>query len=113
MEDVARLAKVSVITVSRVLREPDKVAEDTRIRVLAAIQRTGYVPNLVARSLKSQRSGIVAAVIPSVTHSIVAEVVRGMTEVLEAEGLHLLLADSGFSPTEEEALAGATGTATP
>jgi len=107
MEDVARLAKVSVITVSRVLREPDKVAEHTRTRVLAAIQAIGYVPNLVARSLKSRRSGIVAAVIPSVTHSIVAEVVRGMTEVLEHEGLHLLLADSGFSPTEEEALVAA------
>jgi LacI family gluconate utilization system Gnt-I transcriptional repressor len=107
MLDVARRAKVSVITVSRVLREPDKVAEDTRARVLAAIQAIGYVPNLVARSLKSQRSGIVAAVIPSVTHSIVAEVVRGMTEVLNEKGLHLLLGDSGFSPEEEEALVSA------
>jgi LacI family gluconate utilization system Gnt-I transcriptional repressor len=107
MQDVARLAGVSVITVSRVLREPEKVAEDTRARVLAAVEAIGYVPNLVARSLKSRRSGIVAAVIPSVTHSIVAEVVRGMTEVLNAEGLHLLLADSGFSPDEEEALVAA------
>lgn len=107
MEDVARVAGVSVITVSRVLREPGRVAEPTRERVLAAIEATGYVPNLVARSLKSQRSGIVAAVIPSVTHSIVAEVVRGMTEVLDDEGLHLLLANSGFSPQEEEALVAA------
>jgi LacI family gluconate utilization system Gnt-I transcriptional repressor len=107
MQDVARRAGVSVITVSRVLREPEKVAEDTRTRVLAAIEAIGYVPNLVARSLKSQRSGVIAAVIPSVTHSIVAEVVRGMTEVLNGEGLHLLLADSGFSPDEEEALVAA------
>jgi len=107
MQDVARLAGVSVITVSRVLREPEKVADDTRTRVLAAIEATGYVPNLVAGSLKSRRSGVIAAVIPSVTHSIVAEVVRGMTEVLNGEGLHLLLADSGFSPDEEEALVAA------
>ena len=107
MQDVARLAGVSVITVSRVLREPERVAEETRSRVLAAIESIGYVPNLVARSLKSRRSGVVAAVIPSVTHSIVADVVRGMTEVLEAEGLHLLLADSGFSPQEEEDLVAA------
>ena len=107
MRDVAHLANVSVITVSRVLREPERVADDTRARVLAAIESIGYVPNLIARSLKSRRSGIVAAVIPSVTHSIVAEVVRGMTEVLEEEGLHLLLADSGFSPQEEEALVAA------
>ncbi len=107
MQDVARLAKVAVITVSRVMREPERVAPDTRKRVLAAIDTLGYVPNLIAGSLKSRRSGIVAAVIPSVTHSIVAEVLRGMTEVLEAEGLHLLLADSGFSPQEEEALVAA------
>jgi LacI family gluconate utilization system Gnt-I transcriptional repressor len=107
MEDVARVAGVSVITVSRVLREPARVAEATRERVLSAIEATGYVPNLVAGSLKSRRSGIVAAVIPSVTHSIVAEVVRGMTEVLDDEGLHLLLANSGFSPKEEEALVAA------
>ena len=107
MEDVARLAGVSVITVSRVLREPAKVAKQTRARVLAAIETIGYVPNLVARSLKSRRSGIIAAVIPSVTHSIVADVVRGMTEVLKEEGVHLLLADSGFSPQEEEELVAA------
>ncbi|MEO8754480.1 MAG: LacI family DNA-binding transcriptional regulator, partial [Casimicrobiaceae bacterium] len=104
MQDVATIAGVSVITVSRVLREPERVAEQTRRRVLEAIAAVGYVPNLVAGSLKSRRSGVVAAVIPSVTHSIVADVVRGMSEVLEDEGLHLLLADSGFSPGEEEAL---------
>lgn len=107
MADVARRAGVSVITVSRVLREPERVAVDTRTRVLSAIETMGYVPNLVARSLKSRRSGIIAAVIPSVTHSIVAEVVRGMREVLNEAGLHLLLADSGFSPDEEEALVAA------
>ncbi|MEO6928537.1 MAG: LacI family DNA-binding transcriptional regulator [Casimicrobiaceae bacterium] len=107
MEDVARCAGVSVITVSRVLREPAKVAKATRARVLTAIETMGYVPNLVARSLKSRRSSIVAAVIPSVTHSIVAEVVRGMTEVFNEAGLHMLLADSGFSPQEEEALVAA------
>lgn len=107
MQDVAHVAGVSVITVSRVLREPGKVAEETRTRVLAAIEAIGYVPNLVAGSLKSRRSGVIAAVIPSVTHSIVADVVRGMTEVLNSEGLHLLLADSGFSPDEEEALVAA------
>jgi LacI family transcriptional regulator, gluconate utilization system Gnt-I transcriptional repressor len=104
MADVARLAEVSVITVSRVLREPDRVAEATRTRVLEAVKTIGYVPNLVASSLKSRRSGIIAAIIPSVAHSIVSEVIRGMNSVLKAEGLHLLLGDSGFSPEEEEEL---------
>lgn len=107
MADVARMAAVSVITVSRVLREPEHVADATRARVLDAVKAVGYVPNLVARSLKSRRSGIVAAVIPSVTHSIVAEVTRGMNGVLKEHGLHLLLGDSGFSPQEEEELVAA------
>src|ERR1700712_382785 len=104
MADVARLAEVSVITVSRVLREPERVAEPTRSRVLDAVKTIGYVPNLVASSLKSRKLGIVAAIIPSVAHSIVAEVIRGMNSVLKGEGLHLLLGDSGFSPEEEEEL---------
>jgi LacI family gluconate utilization system Gnt-I transcriptional repressor len=104
MEDVARLAGVSVITVSRVLREPHKVADGTRRRVTSAIKQIGYVPNLVARSLKSQRSGFIAAIIPSITHSIVAEVTRGMSEILHEQKVQLLLGDSGFSPDEEEAL---------
>jgi LacI family gluconate utilization system Gnt-I transcriptional repressor len=104
MEDVARLAGVSVITVSRVLREPHKVADDTRLRVVSAIEQIGYVPNLVARSLKSQRSGFIAAIIPSITHSIVAEVTRGMSEILHEQKIQLLLGDSGFSPKEEEEL---------
>jgi LacI family gluconate utilization system Gnt-I transcriptional repressor len=107
MADVARLADVSIITVSRVLREPARVAETTRTRVLEAVRTIGYVPNLVASSLKSRRSGIVAAIIPSVAHSIVAEVIRGMNSVLKSEGLHLLLGDSGFSPQEEEELVAA------
>ena len=107
MADVARLAGVSVITVSRVLREPERVADATRTKVMSAVKAVGYVPNLVARSLKSRRSGIVAAVIPSVAHSIVAEVTRGMNTVLKEQGLHLLLGDSGFSPQEEEELVAA------
>jgi LacI family gluconate utilization system Gnt-I transcriptional repressor len=104
MADVARRARVSVITVSRVLREPERVAEATRARVLDAVAVLGYVPNLVARSLKSQRTGVIAAIIPSVTHSIVAEVTRGMNDVIGATGMHLVLGDSGFAPREEEAL---------
>ncbi|MEO7242085.1 MAG: LacI family DNA-binding transcriptional regulator [Variovorax sp.] len=107
MEDVAQLASVSVITVSRVLREPERVAQTTRERVLWAIKTIGYVPNLAARSLKSRRSGLIAAIIPSVTHSIVAEVTRGMSSALKDAGFHLLLGDSGFSPEEEESLVAA------
>jgi LacI family transcriptional regulator, gluconate utilization system Gnt-I transcriptional repressor len=69
MEDVARIAGVSVITVSRAVREPDRVAAGARSRIMSAIADVGYVPNLVAGTLKSRRSGFVAGVIPSVTPS--------------------------------------------
>src|SRR3569832_524734 len=78
MEDVARLAQVSLITVSRVLREPDKVAQPTRERVQEAVSTLGYLPNLVAGSLKSRRSGIVAAIIPNMAHSNNTKETRGM-----------------------------------
>ncbi len=104
MEDVARLAGVSLITVSRVLREPQRVAELTRAKIREAIAVTGYVPNLVAGSLKSRRTGMISCVVPSVEHSFVANVVRGASEVLRPLGFHMILATSSFSPEEEEEL---------
>ena len=107
MSDVAKLVGVSVSTVSRVLREPERVASPTRERILAAIEETGYVPNLVASSLKLRRSGIVGGVIPSVAHSIVAEATGALQEVLKSEHLTLFLGNSGFLPQEEEELVSA------
>jgi LacI family transcriptional regulator, gluconate utilization system Gnt-I transcriptional repressor len=104
MEDVARLAGVSLITVSRMLREPGRVAESTRSRIAEAIAATGYVPNLVAGSLKSSRTGMIACVVPSVEHSFVADVIRGASDVLRPLGFHVLLATSDFSSGEEEDL---------
>lgn len=104
MQDVARLAGVSIITVSRAFRRDTRIAETTRARVLAAAAEIGYVPNLVAGSLKTRRSGFVAGVIPSLAHSIAVEVTRGMTDALRANGRRLLLADSGFSADEEQEL---------
>ncbi len=104
MEAVARRAGVSVITVSRALREPQRVAPETRSRILSAVAEIGYVPNLVAGSLKSRRSGFVGGIIPTTAQPVAAEVVRGMTESLREPGLRLFLADSGFSPEEEQEL---------
>ena len=61
MVDVAQRAGVGTITVSRALRTPQQVSKEVRDRVLAAMEATGYVPNLAAGTLKSQRSRVVAA----------------------------------------------------
>jgi len=104
MEDVARIAGVSAITVSRVLRTPDKVNAETRARVAAAIGALGYVPNLAAGTLKSDRSGIVAAIVPTLQNSIFAETVQGLSDALSEEGYQLLIANSGYSTAAEESL---------
>ena len=64
MQDVAKLAAVSTATVSRALASPDRVSADTRARVLKAIAQVGYVPNPAARTLRSQKTGMVLVVLP-------------------------------------------------
>lgn len=104
LRDVAGRAGVSTMTVVRVMRAPDKVAPKTRARVEAVIARTGYTPDLLAQGLALKRTGVVAAIVPLLTNSLIAEVVQGITGRLEAAGLHLLLGPSGFSREREEAL---------
>ena len=107
MAAVARLAGVSMMTVSRAIREPAKVAAATRVRVAAAIRRLGYVPNLTAGSLASSRSRIIGAIVPTIDNSIFAETVRGLTERLAAGGYQVLLGQTGYDEGAEEALVAA------
>lgn len=92
------------MTVVRVLREPHKVATATRERVEKVLADTGYTPDLVARGLVSNKSGLVGAIVPLLTNSLIAEIVQGLSEMLARDGIHLLLGQSGFSLAEEEAL---------
>jgi LacI family gluconate utilization system Gnt-I transcriptional repressor len=107
MELVAERAGVSTITVSRVLNQPDKVAKDTRTRVWAAIEATGYIPNLIAGGLASSRTRVVGIIVPTIVNSIFADTVQGMTDVLGAESYQLLLATSGYSLKVEAELVSA------
>lgn len=88
--DVATEAGVSQATVARVFSRPEKVAEPTRIRVLAAADRLGYVPNAIARSLKAQRTDIVGAVVPA-TGEYWQHVLTTFARSLRERGKQLLL----------------------
>ena len=103
-EDVARHAGVSHITVSRVVNTPEKVAPATRARVQAAIASMGYIPNLLAGGLASRRTRIIAAVVPTIGHSIFADTIRGLSDELAAHGYQLLLGQSNYSEDSETAL---------
>lgn len=102
MSDVAKAAGVSSITVSRALSAPDTVAPETRKRIADAIELVGYLGNSIAGSLKSRRTNLVIAVIPSITHQFLASMIQGISEVLGANGYHLVLATSGDSRIGEE-----------
>lgn len=103
LRDVAQAAGVTAITVSRYLRQPGVVAAETAAAIRAALSATGYVPNKQAGVLASGRGGVVAALVPNLAHSIFAETLQGLARKLEAAGLELLVAASGYSLEREEA----------
>ena len=104
MKDVARLAGVSTMTVSRAMRAPGTVSPQVLENVRAAIASSGYVPNRVAGNLSSNRSTVVALVLPSLRNTLYVETIKGISEVLTRNGLHLMISDSGFDLEEEEKL---------
>lgn len=78
IKEVAKLAGVSIATVSRTINFPDKVSESTRLRVEDAIRETGYQPNSLARSFRRGRTNIVTVVMPSIGDPFAAGVMRGI-----------------------------------
>jgi LacI family gluconate utilization system Gnt-I transcriptional repressor len=104
LADVAKLAGVSPITVSRVVNRPELVTADTLAHVQQIIDRTGYVPNLLAGGLASKRTRLVAALVPSITNAIFVEAIQALTDRLWEAGYQVLLGLSGYPATREDAL---------
>ncbi|MEM6385549.1 MAG: LacI family DNA-binding transcriptional regulator [Pseudomonadota bacterium] len=101
LEDVADAAGVSTATVSRCLNAPEKVVEETRRRVLAAVEALGYAPNFNARALAAKRTQTIGAVIPTMENAFFAEGMQAFQSVLQAEDYMLLMASSGYDPKVE------------
>jgi LacI family gluconate utilization system Gnt-I transcriptional repressor len=104
MADVARHAGVSMITVSRLLREPERVADATRLKIEKAIEEVGYVPNLVAGGLASTQTSIVAAVLPYFQQGSF-EMVRGLSDKFSRNSYCLLMGNSDGKSAEEDDIA--------
>src|SRR5450830_1145818 len=104
LRDVAKLAGVAPITASRALNTPDAVSETVLKKVREAVERTGYVPNLLAGGLASKKSRLVAAVVPTIVGPIFLETVQSLTESLAAAGYQLMLGQSGYENSREDAL---------
>jgi LacI family transcriptional regulator, gluconate utilization system Gnt-I transcriptional repressor len=104
LHDVAREAGVSLITASRALSNPAVVSAATIARVLQAVEAIGYIPNLLAGGLKSKRSMTVAALVPTISVAQFLPTVQALTEELDAAGYQLILGQSGYDHSREEAL---------
>ncbi|KGM34696.1 transcriptional regulator, partial [Inquilinus limosus MP06] len=104
MRDVARLAGVSPMTVSRVQAGSSRVAPETRERIRQAIAQLGYVDDKVAAALSSRRTGFIATLVPTITNSNFADTAHGLTEALRETGYQLLIGYTLYRMSEEEAL---------
>ncbi len=104
MADVARLAGVSPMTVSRAFKKDSSVSEATRDTILKAADDLGYVFDSTASSLRSQRTDFIAVTIPSINNANFAETVRGLSEGLKPRGLQILLGYTDYDMAEEERL---------
>lgn len=104
MADVARLAGVSPMTVSRAFKADSSVSGTTREAILKAADDLGYVFDSTASNLRSQRTDFVAVTIPSINNANFADTVRGLSEGLKARGLQILLGSTDYDTAEEERL---------
>lgn len=104
MADVARLAGVSPMTVSRAFKTDSSVSDTTRDAILRAADGLGYVFDSTASNLRSQRTDFIAVTIPSINNANFAETVRGLSEGLKARGLQILLGYTDYDMAEEERL---------
>lgn len=96
--DVARRAGVTAATVSNVVSGKGAFGEETRARVLAAIEELGYRPNLVARSLARRRSHTLALLLPNIANPFYPEIALEVERIAGERGYHLLLCNTHYNP---------------
>lgn len=102
MKDIAKDLGVSVITISKVLRNHPDVGDETRERVLARVKELDYQPNLAARSLVTGRTYLVGLVVPDLLHPFFAEIAKSLSDVLRGSGYYLIVSSSEEDPDLEE-----------
>lgn len=101
LSDVARVAGVSAMTVSRVVNNRGEVNPQTRARILEAIDHLGYRPNALARGLITQKTHTVGLVVPDLTNPVFPEIIRGAEDVALREGYTLYIGNINEQPERE------------
>src|SRR5438270_11175694 len=101
MKDIARDLGVSIVTISKVLRNHADIGDETRQRVLDRIKELNYQPNYAARALVTGRTMSIGLVVPDLVHPFFAEVAKGLSACLRTQGYSLLIASSEENPDLE------------
>lgn len=101
LKDIARDLGVSVITVSKALRNHSDISEQTKARVLKRVQELNYRPNLAARALVTGRTNMIGFVIPDLLNSFFSEIVRGVAGALRNTGYTIVVTSSEQDPKLE------------
>lgn len=101
-KDIAKQLGVSVVTVSRALRDRPDIAAATKARILARVKELNYRPNLTARSLVTGRSSLVGLVVPDLIHPFFAEIAKGLSAALREQGYYVIVASTESDPKLEQ-----------
>ncbi len=102
LQDVADQVGVTKMTVSRYMRNPESVAEKTRVKIAAAIEQTGYIENRAPAMLSKSSSRAIGVLLPSLSNQIFAAFVKGIENVTKPQGYETLLAHFSYDEHEEE-----------
>lgn len=102
IREVAKRARVSPATVSRVINGTAKVNGPTRERVLKAIEETGFQPNELARALYKQSSHLIGLIVPDIVNPFFAELAKAIEEAAHESGYRILLCNSNNDARKEE-----------
>lgn len=104
LEDVARSAGLSPMTVSRALNSPQLVRPKTVEKVMQAVRVTGYIPNALAGGLASRRSKLIAVVVPQINNNMFVDTIQSLSDELARRGYHILLCVAGYTEQTEAEL---------
>src|ERR1019366_1595917 len=101
LKDIAQDLGVSVVTVSKVLRDHPDISAETRERVLKRMKELNYRPNLAARALVTGRSYTMALVVPDLVHPFFGQVAKALSNALRKKRFTLILSSSEDDPELE------------
>lgn len=103
IKDIARMADVSIATVSRVINHKNEgVSEETRSRILRIVKETDYYPNRIARGLVTKKTNILGLILPDITNPFFPGIARGVEDTASKYGYNIILCNSDNKSEKEE-----------